>query len=156
LVMWVQGRRYFSDLFPKVDDGGPSFSYSHESCASATTGIRTGPNNTPEQKNQCMFLRGFKIALREDPMSRVFGPVALTSIIGSRRSQIIPRWNGGSIPYIDNRRWPSSSGSSSNGSNSGNSSRTSSPLPPDFSDSSEDESDDISTDNSSVDVLPSS
>jgi hypothetical protein len=145
----------------KQSEAGASFSYSHESCTTAT--VRVGPITPSQKTNQCVFLRGFKVAVREEPLARVRGSVSLTSIIGSPTRQII-RISGGT-PYADSRRWPPCSSSSASGPNNSasgpndgsNSSPTSSSSPSTSLFSlSENESADTSDDDASVYTFPTS
>jgi hypothetical protein len=81
-------------------EGGVSYSYSYETYSPAT--VRVGPTTPSQKKNQSIFIRGFKIAVRESPLSKVMGQVSAISIVGTRPSKILPR-PGGYIPFGDSQ-----------------------------------------------------
>ncbi|PBK66329.1 hypothetical protein ARMSODRAFT_890651 [Armillaria solidipes] len=70
------------------------------------------PDSTPQQDNQCIFMRGFTITVREKSlMKKLFGPVQLKAIGGSMRDAA-PSFSSRSpySSYYDNIVRPSSSG----------------------------------------------
>lgn len=104
-----------------LEEGRVSYSNSTETSSQAT--VRVGPREPSQNQDQCIFLRGFKVAIRGAAAAGLFGSVSLTSIIGARCSQIVPRTIGGSIPYnnIDSPLLPSSDSSCRDRSNSSSS-----------------------------------
>jgi hypothetical protein len=77
--------------------------------------VRTGPGDCSDKQNQCVFIRGFKISVRDSPLAaKLLGSVKLTSMPASKSSKNLSiydslrRRGSGSSP--GNR----SSGSSSN------------------------------------------
>jgi hypothetical protein len=146
LASWSEGEVSLTFTATKMGGGGVSYSYSDETYNPAT--IRVGPRTLSQEQNQCIFLRGFKIAIREAPMARLRGSVSLNSITDSKASQILRPSGGGGIPYGDNRRWPPSSSVSGGGSSAG-SSGSSSPRS-----ASNKESDSTCHDEVSVEIVP--
>jgi len=62
-----------------VGDVDATYRSSWENHSPAT--VRIGPNGCNSKPNQCVFVRGFKIAVRESPLAtRLFGTVKLTSM----------------------------------------------------------------------------
>lgn len=59
-----------------------SYAYSWDTCSPAT--VQVGPDRLgrgqPGKKNQCVFIRGFKISVREGPLAKLFGSVNLASM----------------------------------------------------------------------------
>jgi hypothetical protein len=75
-----------------VAEGHASYGYSWETYSPVT--VRVGPDRfgrgLPEKKNQCVFVRGFKIAVREGPWAKIFGSVNLASIRESNARKLLP------------------------------------------------------------------
>jgi len=76
-----------------------NYAYSWETVSPVA--VRTGPKRGDGihgvVKNQCVFLRGFKLALRESYWAKLFGPVHLSSIMDSGDRDILGKRRG--IPY---------------------------------------------------------
>ncbi|SJL10336.1 uncharacterized protein ARMOST_13720 [Armillaria ostoyae] len=71
------------------------------------------PDSMPQQENQCVFMRGFTISVRENNlMKKMFGPVLIKAIGGSMKDAA-PSFSSRSpySSYHDNIAGPSSSGS---------------------------------------------
>jgi hypothetical protein len=133
--------------------GRASYSYSSETCSLAT--VCVGPEVPSHQKNQCIFLRGFKIAVRESALAKVVGPITVTSIVGTRPSKILPKAYGGSIPFSESRQRTSGHGLSSGSSSSNSSTRESSNSPSSFYvNHSGDHSDDSLGDDVQIEMIP--
>lgn len=45
---------------------------------------RPHPDIGPEKENQCLFIRGFKIAIRQGILAKVFGPAQMFNVIDTR------------------------------------------------------------------------
>lgn len=106
----------------KVGELGVAFNYSWDTDSSTT--IRTGPELSRAEealapRNQCNFMRGFRVSVRDGPMAALMGPAKLVSIENSKPSSPNRGGKGGYVPYGDNSStmwsWPSSNGSNSNG-----------------------------------------
>jgi hypothetical protein len=131
----------------ELAEGIVSYSFTGETYSPVD--VRVGPRSPSWRQNQCIFLRGFKVAVREMPLALVKEAISLTDIIGAKRRQILPS-EGGGVPYGDNRRWPSSRSRNGSGSSSGSS--PSSQGPSTF-DSTGDDSDDTSDGDASADTV---
>ena len=103
----------------QVAEVGAAYVYSWETYVPAT--VRVGPyrdgGGQERLKNQSVFLRGFKISIREGAMGKLMGPVKLKYLERSKLNEISPR-EGGYIPYISGGKSPSrSTGAEGSGSN---------------------------------------
>ena len=115
-----------------------TYTYSWETHCPAT--VRIGPElrgSSDQLQNQCVFLRGFKLAVREGPMAALMGAAKLSSIVGAKPSDILPGSNGSRPPFMDagkrSRSGPSGK-SSSNGGLGSTLQRTCAPKPCDTAD----------------------
>jgi hypothetical protein len=117
----------------QIAEARVSYSYSWETRCPAT--VRVGPEpggNLDRLQNQCVFLRGFKMAVREGPMAALMGATKLSSIVGSKPGDILSGSNGNRPPFMDaGKRFWSGKGSSSGGSGGGHQRSHSPPTPSD-------------------------
>lgn len=101
-------------------EASATYTYSWETHCPAF--VRAGPDFSDERElpqNQCLFLRGFKIMVREGPSAMFGRPAKVTSILGLKSGQLSPGGKSGSFPGAGGvkRSWSKgSSGSSSSGS----------------------------------------
>src|ERR1700733_1380950 len=66
----------------QIAEARVSYSYSWETHSPAT--VRVGPDlcdGLDQLQNQCVFLRGFKMSVREGPMAALIGAAKLSSIV---------------------------------------------------------------------------
>jgi len=92
----------------QIAEASATYTYSWETYCPAT--VRTGPEpceNTDQPQNQCVFLRGFKLAVREGAMAAFKGAMKLSSILNAKPGDILPGSNGSYIPFMDGgkRSW---------------------------------------------------
>lgn len=84
----------------QLGGGSASFEWQWETCSPAA--VRTGPElaegerNPPQ--NQCVFLRGYKVAVRENPVAKLMGPVKASFVVNSKPEDILS--NGSSVPFV--------------------------------------------------------
>jgi hypothetical protein len=80
--------------------------YSWEMHCPATVRIGPEPCGNPGRlQNQCVFLRGFKMAVREGPMAALKGSAKLSSVVNAKPGNILPRSNGNYIPFMNGGQW---------------------------------------------------
>jgi hypothetical protein len=75
------------------------YTYSWETHCPAT--VRTGPSGLSPLQNQCIFLRGFKLTLREGPMAAWKGPAKVSPILNAKPGRILPGGKGSYIPFMN-------------------------------------------------------
>jgi hypothetical protein len=101
----------------QVTELGASYECSWERHSPAM--VRVGPDfysgGQQQPRNQCVFIRGFKISIQEGLRAKLTKPVKLMNIVGAKPKDILPGKSVGNIPF-DRSRLPSSdSGSSGQG-----------------------------------------
>lgn len=72
-------------------EAGATRDHSWETFCPAT--VRTGPQPSQDQElpqNQCIFLRGFKVMVRDGPIAKMRGTVKVTSVLDADANSIIP------------------------------------------------------------------
>jgi hypothetical protein len=86
-------------------NAGAMREYSWETYCPAT--VRIGPNlcgDNERPRNQCVFLRGFKIMLQAGLMAKIRGTVKVTSVLDAEGDRIISAHEKGrSIPFSGHR-----------------------------------------------------
>jgi hypothetical protein len=92
----------------QVGGGGVSFEWQWETYSPAA--VRTGPElaegeRNPHQ-NQCVFIRGYKVAVRDNPIAKLMGAVKVSSVVKSKPEDIMS--NGSSIPFVAGSKTTSS------------------------------------------------
>ena len=105
----------FKFTIAKVGELGAAFNYSWDTDSSTT--VRTGPeiSNTQEEiQNQCNFIRGFRVSVREGARAALMGSAKLSSILHSKSSNFFRETKGRHIPFGYNSKWsrPSARGAS--------------------------------------------
>jgi hypothetical protein len=86
-------------------EANAEYSYSWETFCPAT--VRIGPSGQLSTQNQCIFLRGFKLTLREGPMAALKGSAKATPILNAKPSSIFSRGKGSYIPFMNSGQWSS-------------------------------------------------
>jgi hypothetical protein len=85
----------------KTIAAGAMYTYSWQTSCPAT--VRIGPNtcdNPNPPQNQCNFLRGFKISIREGPMAAIKGSAKVAHNVNSNSGNIPP---GSKCNYVSNK-----------------------------------------------------
>lgn len=86
----------------QIAEGNASIYYSWERRGPAT--VRVSPRRGADRKlNQCPFIRGFKISIREGPMAKIRRPVKLSLVKGNKPNKFIPSQNNSHIPFQGGR-----------------------------------------------------
>jgi hypothetical protein len=103
----------------QVGGGSVSFKWQWETYSPAA--VRTGPElaegERNSQQNQCLFVRGYKVAVRDNLVARLMGAVKVSSAGESKPADITS--NGSSIPFVVGSKTTSSGRRSDGWRNSG-------------------------------------
>ena len=86
-------------------EASATFTYSWETYCPAT--VRIGPellNNQERLQNQCVFLRGFKMLVREGSIAALKGTAKVTSILDTKPSNLLPGAKGNHVPFTEGRK----------------------------------------------------
>ncbi|KIM91599.1 hypothetical protein PILCRDRAFT_57789 [Piloderma croceum F 1598] len=75
---------------------GAEYTHSWETHCPAT--VRIGPSGLSPLQNQCVFLRGFKLTLREGPMA---DPAKVSPILNAKPHRILPGGKGGYVRFMN-------------------------------------------------------
>jgi hypothetical protein len=105
--------------------------YSWETYCPAT--VRIGPDlhsGPARLQNQCNFLRGFKLTLREGPMAALKGHTKVSSILNAQPGSLFTGGKGNYIPFRDGEKRSGSGRSFRNTSGAGHQTMLSPPESP--------------------------
>ena len=75
------------------------YTYSWETYCPAT--VRIGPSGLSPLQNQCIFLRGFKLTLREGPIAMWKGPTKVSPVLGAKPDRILSGGKGSYVPFMN-------------------------------------------------------
>jgi hypothetical protein len=106
----------FTFTTSQLADGHFSYTYSREIYSPAT--VRVSPEPPANNENQCIFLRGFKITIRESVLAKMMRPFILLPPAGIQLNDTLPQSRGGYIPFRGSRQGRPPGGSTTRNSGS--------------------------------------